>query len=62
MGFPEAQRCFEENCRLIGPPQRDFMQWNLNSGLARMAEQLESDLGEIDSLLRKILQVLGHQE
>ena len=61
MSYQDAQKCFIENCNLIGPnPMTDPQNWNLNNGLEQFAAAVKQDLAEIDRKLTLILRVL-HQ-
>ena len=58
MSYQDAERQFEENVRLVDATS-DALTWNLNAGLANLAEALSYDLAAIKSDLAVILQRLG---
>ena len=64
MSYQDAMKQFGENIKLTegkGDLLRDTM-WNLNAGLANIAEGLDYDLAKIKSQLDDILQRLVQLE
>jgi hypothetical protein len=54
MSLQTAKRCFQENCQLINPSS-DPVAWNLNNGLANLADalqQMENRLSQIEQSIR----------
>jgi hypothetical protein len=52
MSYELAQKCFDENVRLATPHSNErtrMMEWNLNAGLARLAEALSQDVGHLEA-------------
>ena len=60
MSYNDARRQFEENVSLTNniDNRADHIIWNLNAGLANIAEGLNNDLSEIKDQLVDILQRL----
>jgi hypothetical protein len=63
MSYYKARTCFNENLQLIGRPQNknENMVWNLSSGLNELTQALEAHLGQIQTLLTQIVQLLQHR-
>jgi len=61
MSYDDARRQFQDNVRLTDNVD-DPLTWNLNAGLANIAEGLTYDLTGIKNQLAAILQRLGQLE
>jgi len=48
-----AKECFEENCGFIDSNQ-DPVGWNLNNGLANLAQAITGIENQLNSLFRKV--------
>ena len=52
MSYFEANKCFQENLKIIGEPENDPKMWNLNNGLLTLSDAIQHDL----SLIRRDIQ------
>lgn len=60
--YRAASKCFVENRQFVNPPGRDLnrsLAWNLNQGLANLAESIESDIGGLEQRLDRIEHLLA---
>ena len=54
MSYENAIACFNENIALLRTPSTDAAAWNLNQGLAALAEATRDDSRQITNLLNHI--------
>lgn len=62
MSFHVAKKCFVENKAFVTPPGSNLeksLAFNLNNGLANIAQSLASDLSSIENRLARIEQLLA---
>ena len=54
MTYYTAQKCFEENLRLIGEPMSNPLMYNLSTGLLNLTRQLQTDISQLQTDVHEV--------